>query len=75
MAFVHLDQFGRALPPPRAGTPDGTEGPPLPPDMCRLCWRDRLQWRDGVWMLDHIGPYDSCLHACHDSGTFLDSTS
>ncbi|MCW0212435.1 MAG: hypothetical protein OJJ54_03675 [Pseudonocardia sp.] len=54
---------------------DGTPGPAIPDDWCRLCWRDTFVWRDGNWWADHIGPLAECRHGCHDDPTFLESTS
>jgi hypothetical protein len=54
---------------------EGTLGPPIPDDWCRLCWRNNLVWHDGNWWADHIGPMSECLHGCHDGHTFLESTS
>ncbi|WP_232667269.1 hypothetical protein [Pseudonocardia sp. TRM90224] len=61
--------------PPPADAPDGTLGPTIPEEWCRLCWRERLVWRGGHWWLDHIGPVDKCTHDCHTGFTFLESTS
>jgi hypothetical protein len=55
--------------------PETILGERIPKGLCRLCWRDRLVWRDGIWMLDHIGPFSACLHHCHDDEGFLGSTS
>ncbi len=60
---------------PPAGAPrPGEPAPPIPAELCRLCWRDQLVHLDGTWWLEHVGPLDRCLHDCHRS-SFLDSTS
>jgi hypothetical protein len=65
---IHVDA-------PPAGTPEGALGPAIPPEWCRLCWREHLVWRSGNWWLDHIGPLDECTHTCHEDFTFMESTS
>lgn len=75
MARIWNDDAVRGLPPAPPSTPEGTRGPRLPEDWCRLCWHDQVVWQDGVWMLDHIGSLDDCLHACHDQETLLGSVS
>jgi hypothetical protein len=75
MSLVWNAHLVRDLAPAPRDCPDGTIGERVPEDWCRLCWRDHFVWRDGVWMLEHLGSFDECLHDCHEGSTFLESSS